>query len=113
MGQEKISLEKKALGVPPNIKGSNMQIRMCVFGDEVSEKVIVRFARNQYSPLVEMEEGYRWWGRGVDVGRIPGKLVRPFIPCEPRPRPYVGKKRGALPGSQCLSYFPKYVRVRM
>ena len=74
-----------------------MQIRMCVFGDEVTEKVIVRFARDRYGPLVKVERGYRWWGWGVDVRCAPSKQIRPFVPCESYMCPNMGKVCGALP----------------
>ena len=90
-----------------------MQIRMCVFGDEVTEKVIVRFARNQDGPLIEVEYGNRWWGCGVDVRCAPGKQIRPFVTCVPHMCSYVSEVGGALSGAKGLSYFLKYVCVRM
>ena len=37
---------------------------MCVPGDHVPEKVVVRFPRNENATLMQVETGDDWWWRG-------------------------------------------------
>ena len=75
-----------------------------MFGDEVTEKMVVRFASNENAPLVEVE--HRW---GVDIGSAPRKHVSPLVAGESHVCSYVSEVGGALPGPKGLCYFPKYV----
>ena len=49
----------------PRKKRASVQIRVCVLGDEVSKKVIVRFTGCKNVPLVEVKQGNGWPGRGL------------------------------------------------
>ena len=70
-----------------------------MFGDEVTEKMVVRFASNENAPLVEVEhrDGRRRWG--VDIGSAPRKHVSPLVTGESHVCSYVSEVGGALPGA--------------
>ena len=54
-----------------------------MFGDEVTEKMVVRLASNENAPLVKVEHRNGRWGWGVDIGSAPRKHVRPLVAGEP------------------------------
>ena len=80
-----------------------------MFGDEVTEKMVVRFASNENAPLVKVEHRNGRWGWGVDIGSASRKHVRPLVAGEPHVCSYVSEVGEALPGTKGLSYFPKYI----
>ena len=80
-----------------------------MFGDEVTEEMVVRFASYENAPLVKVEHRSGRWRWGVDIGSAPRKHIRPFIAGESHVCSYVSEVGEALPGTKVLSYFPKYI----
>ena len=88
-----------------------MQIGVCMFRDEVPEKVVVGFAGNENVPMVEVEQRDEWWGPGIDVCCAPSEHICPFVPGEPHVCTYVCEVRGAPPDVKSVGFFPKKSRV--
>ena len=84
-----------------------------MFGNHLSEEVVVRFSRNEDVLLVQVKAWNDRGGRKSNIGSQPleSKKVGPFIACKTNVRSDVGKKGGASPGMEGVGDFPAYVGV--
>ena len=70
---------------------------MCVPGDHVPEKVVVRFPRNENATLMQVESGDDRWRGGGNIGSQPGEKIGPLITCKTHVGTNVGKVCAAQP----------------
>ena len=68
---------------------------MCVLGDHVPEKVVVRFPRNENATLMQVESGDDRWRGGGNIGSQPGEKIGPLITRETHVGTNVGEVSAA------------------